>query len=184
MANLRTTVKIGAHRCLWTPDGGTEIDLGFTEEGVVIEINQGKAMRGIHESTAPYGAVEDEAEITSEVVLKETPNATVAAALGALLTTEVGPPAAESVDLNPTRGEEASFGKLVFRPRKLASSDKSQDKTIWNAINMGSSSRPFLANADQTVTMSVQAGLYWDAVAEGYKLYTEGDPATDVTFQL
>lgn len=187
MSNLRTNVPIGAHWVLWTPNGGSETNLGYTAEGVVINIAATQVERTVHELAAPFDAVLDDISITSEVILKEVDIDKLAAALNGIKTTVAGPPAKTGFDLSPARGVQANFGKLVFRPRSLTGlggTDLSKDKTIHNALVMGSSDRVFQANVDNTITLSVKAGAYWDSVASKWRLYTEGDPTAHGGFSI
>lgn len=182
MGELRDSVKIGNHRCLWTADGGSEVDLGLTADGVVVKVATSVYERTVAELNAPFDSRVDKRDITAEVVLKETPLETVAAALSALKTSKAGTPTVVSADVSPERGEQMLFGLVVFRPRGLTSSDKSQDKTFFNAIVMGNSDMPFKANDDQTVSFSIKAGAYYDANLTAWRLFCIGDPSTDVGF--
>lgn len=186
MSDLRTKVPIGAHKLLWTPGttGGVEIDLGYTKDGAVLKIAPKTVKRTAHELAAPYGSVQDELDISADITLLEADMDTVAIGLGALKTTVTGTPSKISIDLNPMRGAPMSFGKLVFHPRKLVPSDKSQDKTVWNALVEGASDRIFKANDDCTVNFSFVAGAFWDSTASKWKIYTEGDPTTAVAFEV
>lgn len=181
MSNLRTVVKIGAHRILWTPGGGggTETDLGFTTEGCQIDIAYSAYERTVHELAAPFDAVVDNIEITSAITLVDGSVDTLAAALAGIKTTVTGPPAKSGMDINPARGRQLPFGKLVFRPRSktgVGGTDLTEDKTIFNAIVIPTGPRVFRANADQTVTFNIKAGAFWDATASKWKFYAEGDP--------
>ena len=117
MGALRTTTKIGSHRVLWTPDGGAEVDLGYTAEGCEVVIKETQLDLEADELAAPYDAVTTKFDITAKVQLIEVSSMdTIATALNALKTTVVGPPAGTSVDLSPVKGRRANFGKLVLRP--------------------------------------------------------------------
>lgn len=181
--NLRLA-PIGGCQTLWTPDGGTETNMGLTKEGVTIKIATSLTELECDEYAVPYDSVVDKIAITSEILLVQADMDTIAACIGAMKTTVTGPPAKTSIDMSPVRGESAPFGKLVFHPRKLASSDKTQDVTIWNAMVQMSGDRIFTATKQGLIQFSVKAGLYWDSTLSKYKVYTEGDPTTGIGFEI
>lgn len=184
MSDLRQSVPIGSHKAIWTPDGGSEIDLGLTKEGCTIEIETDGYERTADELAALYDERVDKVSITGEIELIEVDIDMVATCLGLLKTTVAGPPSKASVDMNPLRGYSKPFGKLVFHPRKLADAVVTDDKTIWNAIVAMSGNRIFKAAEDGSLKFSFKAGAYWDSTLSKWRIYTEGDPTTGVGFEL
>lgn len=185
MAEVRPSIDIGSCDVLWTRDGGSEVNLGLTAEGVEIEISETDYDVRADGISAPLMSVKTETEITGEIELIEFNLDNIAVGLRSVKTTVAGPPAKESVDISPLAGEEVPFGKLVFHPRRLPAANKSKDVTIPMAILRRSGNRVFRATQEGRVTFSFQAGAKQDpTTGEWYPLYIEGDASTDVMFDL
>jgi hypothetical protein len=183
MAEL-LTYDIGAHRMLWTPNGGTEVDLGFTEDGSEISIEKEYEDVEVHELGAPVDSYEKKVKVEATAKLAQATLQNLSRALDALLTTVTGPPAKVSIDVNPKAGTKATFGKLVFRPRELTSADKSRDKTIWRAAVKAGTKLPMKATTKRVADFKV-AGLADQDVTTGkWRIFTEGDPTTAVLFEV
>jgi|ERR1043166_7871840 hypothetical protein len=172
---------IGAHRILWTPSGGTETDLGLTEDGSVVEIAKDYEDIMVHELSAPVDEVEKKVNCVATVKLVQFTMDNIALALDSTKTTSSGK---TSVDVSPKSGRKATFGKLIFRPRDLTSSDKSRDKTMYKAAIQTGFKPDQQATKKRIFDVKFRGLCDQDATTGSWRIFTEGDPTTAVLYAV